>query len=381
MGHADRLAPAGERELDQAGEHKGRGEQEQQQALGAARRRREQEQHALRSQAAAQQQDAVTRVAWAGRAELVVAREADPERAQGEQGQTEEAGAGHGRLSLVAPTQAASDAQLVALWLHGRPEGTRRVYSREVKCFLDTVGKPLPLVTIGDVQGFVDTRGHLAPATRARIVNTLRSLCTFAHTIGYARFNVTAAVRAPKVKDRLGERILSQSDIFRMLHQAEPEPRNHALLVLAYASGGRVSELVGLSWRDVQPREQAGQVVLYGKGGKTRAVVLPEAAWRVLLELGRGSPGDPVFVSRQGSRLSAVQAWRIVRKVAEKAGIPLPVSPHWWRHAHASHALDRHAPVHVVQQTLGHASLATTSRYAHARPGESSGGYLGLEEL
>jgi len=283
--------------------------------------------------------------------------------------------------NVVALVQAETDTRLIELWVHGRPASTQRVYLPVVRAFLAFVATPLPHVAIGDVQAFLDTRGHLAPATRARIVNTLRSLCKFAQTIGYTRFNVTAAVRAPKVRDRLAERILSQSDIFRMLHQAEPDARNHALLVLAYASGGRVSELVGLSWRDIQPRERAGQVALYGKGGKTRSVVLPEAAWRALLALGRGDGDAPVFVSRQGSRLSAVQAWRIVRKVAEKAGIPLPVSPHWWRHAHASHALDRHAPVHVVQQTLGHASLATTSRYAHVRPGESSGRYLGLEEL
>ena len=76
--------------------------------------------------------------------------------------------------------------------------------------------------------------------------------------------------------------------------------------------------------------------------------------------------------------LSRSQLWRIVRKAARAAGIKEDVSPHWFRHAHASHALDRGAPAHLVQQTLGHQSLATTSRYAHARPDDSSGQYLGM---
>jgi site-specific recombinase XerD len=110
-------------------------------------------------------------------------------------------------------------------------------------------------------------------------------------------------------------------------------------------------------------------------------VLLAAAAWRALQALGPGAPADPVFRSRAGGHLSPVQVWRIVRKAARDAGIPADVSPHWLRHAHASHALGRQAPIHLVQQTLGHASLATTSKYAHARPGDSSGRYLGLGEL
>ena len=161
----------------------------------------------------------------------------------------------------------------------------------------------------------------------------------------------------------------------------EGNARNYALLLLAYASGGRVSELAGLKWRDVQPRGDAGQVTIFGKGGKTRMVLLPVAAWCKLQELGPGVPDAPVFRSRAGGHLSTVQVWRIVRKAARDAGILADVSPHFLRHAHASHALDRQATIHLVQQTLGHASLATTSKYTHARPNDSSGRYLGLGDL
>jgi integrase/recombinase XerD len=68
----------------------------------------------------------------------------------------------------------------------------------------------------------------------------------------------------------------------------------------------------------------------------------------------------------------------VVKKAARRAGIEKPVSPHWLRHAHVSHALDHGAPVQLVKATTGHEDLATLSRYAHARPGESSGGYLQL---
>jgi integrase/recombinase XerD len=283
--------------------------------------------------------------------------------------------------SVAAPAQAETDAQAVALWLHGRPARTEREYRREVAVFLAAVAKPLQAVTLGDVQAYTDRRRHMAASTQARTINTLRSLFRFLHTIGYLPFNVALPVKPPAVKNTLAERILSESDVYRLLHRAEGNPRNDALLLLAYASGGRVSELAALKWRDVQARGDAGQVTIFGKGGKTRAILLPAAAWRKLEELGVGAPDAPVFRSRAGGHLSTVQVWRIVRKAALDAGIPVAASPHWLRHAHASHALDRQAPIHLVQQTLGHASLATTSKYAHAKPNDSSGRYLGLGEL
>ncbi|HYQ91573.1 MAG TPA: tyrosine-type recombinase/integrase, partial [Candidatus Competibacteraceae bacterium] len=76
--------------------------------------------------------------------------------------------------------------------------------------------------------------------------------------------------------------------------------------------------------------------------------------------------------------LDRSQVHRIVRAAARRAGLTMPVSPHWLRHAHASHALERGAPIHLVQQTLGHASVATTGVYLHARPGDSSALYLAV---
>jgi len=91
-----------------------------------------------------------------------------------------------------------------------------------------------------------------------------------------------------------------------------------------------------------------------------------------------GNADDPVFRSRKGGALDPSQVHRIVGKAARRAGIKAPVSPHWLRHAHASHALDRGAPIHLVQATLGHASVATTGKYLHARPSESSAKYLAV---
>jgi integrase/recombinase XerD len=281
-----------------------------------------------------------------------------------------------------APQQAATDAQLIGLWLHGRSGNTRRAYDAEVARLLGHLaGIPLRDVTIGDLQRYMDALEEqgLSDATRGRAVSVVKSLFTFAQRIGYTTFNVAAPLKAPKTRDARSERILEEGDLFKMI-ALETNDRNRTLLRLAYAAGLRVSEVCGLVWRDLQPREEGGQVAVFGKGRKMRYVRIPASVWRDLLEL-RGDDqdaDDPVFMSRSGGHLTPVQIWRIVKAAADRAGIGGDVSTHWLRHAHASHALDRGAPIHLVQATLGHASVATTGRYLHARPQESSSKYLAV---
>jgi integrase/recombinase XerD len=116
------------------------------------------------------------------------------------------------------------------------------------------------------------------------------------------------------------------------------------------------------------------QLSITGKGGKVRQVVLPEVVSRSLLSL-RGDAGanDPVFAKRDGSRLTERAVNKMVKAAAKKAGVNTAVSPHWLRHAHGSHAIERGASLPQVQQTLGHGNISTTSGYLHARPDDSSG--------
>ncbi len=180
------------------------------------------------------------------------------------------------------------------------------------------------------------------------------------------------------LRDRLSERILSQSQVQRML-ALERHPRNHALLYLLYASGVRVSECCGLKWRDVQELTEGGQITVLGKGGKTNTILLPTPVWRSLLSIrSEVGPDAAVFRSRKGAHLHPTQVRRIVRNAAQRPRIAKRVSPHCMRHAHASPALDRGAPIHLGRATLAHSSVATTGRYLHARPSESSSTYLPL---
>src|ERR1035437_5846473 len=227
------------------------------------------------------------------------------------------------------------DTQLVHIWLSTKTSSeTRRAYAGEITRFLAFVQKPLAQVTLADLQGYVEglARGVLKIASQNRALTAIKSALSFGQETGYLPFN----------------------------------------------AGVRAAKLCGLKWCDALPRQEGGQITVFGKGGKTRTILLKPKVWQQLLSVkGAASAVDSIFRSRNGGgQLDTSQVRRIVYAAARKAGLEKKVSPHWLRHAHASHALERAAPIHLVQATLGHASLSTTGRYLHARPTESSSFYL-----
>ena len=185
--------------------------------------------------------------------------------------------------------------------------------------------------------------------------------------------------RIDKINSQAKIRILALEDV-------QGDARNYALLRTMYAAALRVSEACSLCWRDVQPHGDSAVLGVFGKGAKTRTVRIDATTYRRLLgiRLEGVGPDAPVFVSQRGGHLDPSAVWRVVQAAAIRAGVRVrtaedgsntsEVSPHWLRHAHATYAIDRGAPLSLVQATLGHASLATTGIYAHARPIESSGG-------
>ena len=268
------------------------------------------------------------------------------------------------------------DEQVVAMWLDGRSPATRRAYGADVLAFMAHVGKPLQQVTLGDVQSFRGALSHLSLASQARKLGAVKSLLSFGHSLGFLLYNSGAPIRVTRGKSTLAERILSEASVVKML-ALESDTRNHALLRLLYLCGLRISEAAALKRRDLQERGDAGQITVYGKGDRTRAILLTPSLWNELASVCSQADADsPLFRSTKGGHLDPSAVHRIVKLAATRAGLGNAVSAHWLRHAHVSHALDNGAPVHLVRATVGHADLATTGQYAHARPSDSSVRYL-----
>jgi integrase/recombinase XerD len=271
-----------------------------------------------------------------------------------------------------------ADEKLLSMWVHGLSPHTQRYYLRDAMQFLECTSKSLADVTLADVQQFANELefSGLAQTSQVKILSAVKSLLSFVHKLGITRVNVGAALKSPSPKNALAERILPELEVQQLIASATNE-RDRLILRLLYGAALRVSELAGLKWRDVKPRGETGQVTVYGKGGKTRAVLLSPNLWQDLIKL-KGDAGwnDPVFKSRKGGHLTTTQVRRIVKGVAVRSPIEpelaAKVSPHWLRHAHASHSLDKGAPLHLVQATLGHTSISATSVYLHVHPMDST---------
>lgn len=269
--------------------------------------------------------------------------------------------------------------RIIDLWLASwtNPH-TRDCYRRDAARLLAHCCKPLDSIGLQDLQSFAESlvESGLAPVSQMRTLAAIKSLFGFCQRTRHIAQNPAVEIQLPKYEKRLAERILGEEDVQQIL-AGEEGPRDRVLLQLLYAAGLRVSEAAKLRWRNLRPRGDAGQVTVYGKNGRTRSVAIPAGIWAELAGLrGTAGPDDPVFASRSGRFLDRGRVRNIVRKAAERAGVNAPVSPHWLRHAHASHALDHGAPIHLVQATLGHSSVATTSNYLHARPDDSSARFL-----
>lgn len=264
------------------------------------------------------------------------------------------------------------DRRPIDLWLHGRPDTTAREYRRELEKLAATLGDTPPLeAKLEELQRHVETLAHLAPRSRGRAVAAIRSFYKFHVKARTIPWSPAEALMTPKSSNELAERILTADEV-QTLIAAAPDAITSLIMRVLYEGGLRNSELCRLRWLDLLPN---GRLSILGKGDKARKITLPAELVAELSVL-RTEDGEPMFPSPAGRHLGSRQLLRIVKLVAAAAGLSGKISPHWLRHCHVSHALDNGAPIQLVQKTVGHASLATTSRYAHARDDDSSGNYL-----
>ena len=279
----------------------------------------------------------------------------------------------------LTPSNGVRDDMLLRMWLHGRSVNTVTAYRRDAGSFLGFCAKPLAEVTLADLQAWADTMGAAAEATRARRLAVAKSLIAFAHKLGYLPFDAGRALRVAKPTSTAAERFLSKGDVARMIG-AEADPRRQAVLRLLYVCGLRASEACALCWRDMTPstkRGGSGEARILGKGAKLRAVEVPAALWGELAALTVvPKPDMAVIPGRDGHALDRKAVHRIVKRAARRVGLDAAVSAHWMRHSHASHALDNGCKPHVLQKSLGHASLSTTTGYSHVQKGEGSASFI-----
>ncbi len=280
-------------------------------------------------------------------------------------------------LKIIRQTNANEDSEIIVSWLSGKSQSSRITYAGAVKQFLTFTGQTLVDVRVEDIQQWVrsfELRNY-SPYTIKVKICTIKSLLTYCYEVGYLPTNVGKRVKPPNPKQGLSQRILDSNEVSQLILATAPG-RDRLLFSLIYACGLRVSEICALTWNDLTPRDDGGQALIYGKGQKSRIVLIPTGLWQGLRELPRSERTDAVFYSYRHKPLERTWVHKLLKKAAEKAGVNSNASSHWLRHSHATHALEGGCDLHLLQQSLGHADLGTTQKYLHARPDQGSSQHL-----
>jgi integrase/recombinase XerD len=260
----------------------------------------------------------------------------------------------------------------------GLAKNTIESYSRDVAHFLDFLEKrnvPPHSASQVDVMEYVASlAGNLSVRSIARNLSALKMFYRFLVSEGKTENNPTRLLSAPKLPRRLPA-VLSSEEVKRLLDQPDPSTergaRDRAMLELLYATGLRVSELVGLRMSNVNL--EAGYVRTMGKGSKERMVPMGGKALEALKDYLAHSRGrflkkrssSHLFLGLRGTPLTRQGFWKIIKHYGLTAGIRKPITPHALRHSFASHLLEHGADLRSVQIMLGHADIATTQIYTH----------------
>ena len=273
------------------------------------------------------------------------------------------------------------DVFIDALWLEdGLSTNTLAAYRRDITAFDAWLQAERSLrladAASGDIESwFAAVHADTKATTANRRLATLRRYYQWALRTHQAQADPCLTLRSAKQAPRL-PKTLSESQVEALLNAPDTANelglRDRAMLETLYATGLRVSELVGLKSLEVGLNEGVVRVVM-GKGGKDRLVPLgAEAAHWITAYMADGRPvllggqvSDALFVTARGGAMTRQGFWLIVKKHARRAGVNAPLSPHVLRHAFATHLLNHGADLRVVQMLLGHADISTTQIYTH----------------
>ncbi|HTL40318.1 MAG TPA: site-specific tyrosine recombinase XerD [Pseudolysinimonas sp.] len=258
----------------------------------------------------------------------------------------------------------------------GRSPNTVAAYRRDLEPLLAAGSGFTPDGLAGYVRSLRERPEPLAASSVARTISSIRGFAGFLVDEGVLSVDPSTELVAPKQPARLPKALTIEQVESLIAATAGDEPadlRDRALIELLYATGARISEAVALNVDDLLGEDGAAEVVrLFGKGGKQRIVPVGSYARAaldaylvrsrpVLSQRGRATPA--LFLGVRGARLTRQNAWLLLRAAAERAKLGIELSPHSMRHSFATHLLQGGADVRVVQELLGHASVATTQIY------------------
>jgi site-specific recombinase XerD len=267
---------------------------------------------------------------------------------------------------------------LIAQWLPDRgprsSKHTARAYRADLRQFLQVTGKPFDQIKPIDIANYrshlvMGGKKRLAEATIERKIAAVCSFYRFLNRMEVTAINLDNLERAKKKIEIPFADIPTPAEVIAMINAAEPDLPLKLLVEFLYLTGCRISEALSVRWRDMLSTPMGGEVVVKGKGKKSRKVYLPIDVWNEIMESRGESPNDGFVFARFSYKREVAgtrSAYDAIIHLAKAAKVDKHITPHAFRHACITHGLDEGNSLADLRDLAGHSNISITSRYAHA---------------
>lgn len=273
-------------------------------------------------------------------------------------------------------------AQVVRIWTGGRPAATAEVYENFISA-LDQLAqehfsKSILHVSVDQLVLLMRIKhNNCQPVTKNAQTWYVKSFFSTAKRLGARKDNPASEIRAPKFPNKIADRILTHEQVQQLVEAAGSE-QYRLLFHLLYGAGLRISEALALRTNDLL---EGGVIRVWGKGEKTAYVnIQPGLETQLRRWADTLPPGGYLFTVYHGKPITRQAVGQAIKRAARKAGLPQDlarrVSAHFFRHTHATVALTHGASITVVQKSLRHTNITTTTKYLHVLPGEGASHFL-----
>ena len=277
-------------------------------------------------------------------------------------------------------TKATTDNEIILSWLQDKPSKlTQKQYSINVRQFINYVGCSLCDVKYEDMHGYIrmlEMKGY-KPSTIKTKLTSIKSLFSFSCQLSYLSHNVGTLVKFKASDSKLSDKLINHDDI-KLMCQNTYYQRDKLIIKVLYSLGLRISETVNIKWTDFYNDGNFINLTVTGKGNKQRTLLITNHLYSELLKLKKEGI-EYVFTAYDRPTPLTRQSVNIfLAKLQKKLGLQTRITPHKFRHSHATTSIKNGCDLSLLQQSLGHSSIRTTEKYLNYRKNEGSTQFIDI---
>lgn len=277
-------------------------------------------------------------------------------------------------------TKATTDNEIIHLWVNDKSSKlTQKQYTLNIRQFINFIGCSLSGVKYEDMQSYLRMleMKRYKPSTIKTKLTSVKSLFSFAYKLGYISENIASLITYKANSQKLSDKLINHDDIKLMVANAKSK-RDKLIIKTLYSLGLRISELINIQWSDFYSEGGFINLTVIGKGNKPRTLLVSNSLYQELLTLKEPRNNYVFHAHYRESALTRQSVNIFLNNLQKKLNLEIRITPHKFRHTHATNAIKNGCDLSLLQQSLGHSSIKTTEQYLNYRKNEGSTQFIDI---